>query len=117
MTFPRWLIESGLGEPAVHQVLGGDRPPATADPAGLRAFRDQPVSIDQMRLIAVRSRRRFWRDGDWIRERPLPTSDVTSRRLTAAEALDLVGPVGLDEVHEKGSFSVLWHDRGWLPLG
>src|SRR5689334_11416122 len=115
MTFPRWLIESGLGESAVSQVLGGDRPPETADSHALRAFWDQPIAIDQLREIAARSRRRFWRDGDWIRERPLAVSEVTSRRLTAVEALELAGPVGLDEIREKGSFSVRWRDRGWTP--
>ena len=29
------------------------------------------------------------------------------------EALELIGPIGLDEVREKASFSVKWRDRGW----
>ena len=45
--------------------------------------------------------------------KPMSISDVTARRLTAVEALDLIGPIGLDEVREKASFSVMWHDRGW----
>src|SRR5262245_59666776 len=99
MTFPRALIESGLGADAVSKVLGESR--------------DEPVSIDQLREIARLSRRRFWLCGDWIREQPLSISDVTARRLTAAEALDLIGPIGLGEVRERSSFSVRWRDRGW----
>jgi len=111
--FPRWLIESGLGIEAVKQVLGGEAPPETADPTTLQQYLNQPVTIDQIRDIADRSPRRFWLCGDWIREQPLSISDVTARRLTAVEALDLIGPVGLDEVREKSSFSVKWRDRGW----
>jgi hypothetical protein len=99
MTFPRALIESGLGADAVHKVLGDAR--------------DEPVSIDQLREIAKLSRRRFWLCGDWIREQPLSISDVTARRLTASEALDLIGPIGLDEVKASSSFSLSWRDRGW----
>jgi hypothetical protein len=43
----------------------------------------------------------------------LSISDVTARKLTALEALDLIGPIGLDEVREKSSFSVKWRERGW----
>ena len=111
--FPRWLIESGLGVDAVRQVLGGEAPGQTADPTTLQQYLDQSVSDDQVREIATRSTRRFWLCGDWVREQPMSISDVTARRLTAAEALDLIGPIGLDEVREKASFSVKWHDRGW----
>ena len=75
-----------------------------------------PSRIDQVRRIAKLSRRRFWLCGDWIREQPLSVSDVTARRLTAVEALDLIGPVGLDEVNGQPSFNVKWRDRGWGPL-
>ena len=98
--FPRWLIESGLGADAVKHVLDGVDPPET-------------LSIEQIREIAVRSARRFWLCGDWVREQPLSISDVTARRLTAVEALELIGPFGLDEVREKSSFSVKWRERGW----
>ena len=93
------MIERGLGADAVTKVMGSDA--------------DDALSIDQIREIARQSRRRFWLCGDWIREQPLSISDVTARRLTAAEALDLIGPIGLDEVHEKSSFSVKWRERGW----
>jgi hypothetical protein len=99
MTFPRSLIEDGLGADAVNEVLGGDR--------------GEPVSSEQVREIAKLSRRRFWLCGDWIREQPLSISDVTARRLTAAEALDLIGPIGLGEVRARSSFSVQWRQRGW----
>jgi hypothetical protein len=99
MTFPRGMIEKGLGSDAVSKVLGTDE--------------DAPISVDQVRQIARLSRRRFWLCGDWIREQPLSVSDVTARRLTAVEALDLIGPVGLDEVSAKTSFNVKWRDRGW----
>jgi hypothetical protein len=111
--FPRWLIESGLGVDAVRQLLGGDRPGQAADPTVLQQYLDQSVSEDQVREIAIRSTRRFWLCGDWVREQPMSISDVTARRLSAAEALDLIGPIGLDEVREKASFSVKWRDRGW----
>jgi hypothetical protein len=111
--FPRWLIESGLGVDPVRQVLGGDPPGQAADPTVLQQYLDQSVSDDQVREIATRSTRRFWLCGDWIREQPMSISDVTARRLSAAEALDLIGPIGLDEVREKASFSVKWRDRGW----
>jgi hypothetical protein len=111
--FPRWLIESGLGVDAVKQVLGGDPPGQTADPTTLQQYLDQEISDDQVRDIATRSPRRFWLCGDWVREQPMSISDVTARRLTAAEALELIGPIGLDEVREKASFSVKWRDRGW----
>ena len=110
--FPRWLIESGLGVDAVKQVLGGD-PPADRGSDDLQQYLDQPISDEQVRDIATRSPRRFWLCGDWVREQPMSISDVTARRLTAAEALDLIGPIGLDEVREKASFSVKWRDRGW----
>jgi len=99
MTFPRLMVERGLGTDAVTKVLGSDA--------------DETLSIDQVREIAKQSRRRFWLCGDWIREQPLSISDVTARRLTATEALDLIGPVGLDEVKASSSFSVKWRDRGW----
>jgi len=99
MTFPRGMIEKGLGADAVTKVLGTDE--------------DASVSVDQIRQIARLSRRRFWLCGDWIREQPLSVSDVTARRLTAVEALDLIGPVGLDEVSGQASFNVKWRDRGW----
>jgi hypothetical protein len=111
--FPRWLIESGLGVDAVRQVLGGDSPGQAADPTTVQLYQDQSVSDEQVREIANRSTRRFWLCGDWIREQPMSISDVTARRLTAAEALALIGPIGLDEVREKASFSVKWRDRGW----
>ena len=93
------MIERGLGAEAVAKVLGGDA--------------DETLSIEQVREIAKQSRRRFWLCGDWIREQPLSISDVTARRLTAAEALELIGPVGLNEVKASSSFSVKWRDRGW----
>jgi hypothetical protein len=99
MMFPRGMIEKGLGVDAVSKVLGTDE--------------DAPISVDQVKQIARLSRRRFWLCGDWIREQPLSISDVTARRLTAAEALELIGPVGLDEVKASSSFSVKWRDRGW----
>jgi hypothetical protein len=99
MTFPRSMIESGLGADAVSEVLGSDH--------GL------PVSIEQVREIARLSRRKYWLCGDWIREQPLSVSDVTARRLSAAEALDLIGPIGLGEVRQRSSFSVKWRERGW----
>ena len=111
--FPRWLIESGLGADAVMHVMDGVPPSANADDESLRRYWDQPVSIDQIRDIAARSQRRFWLCGDWVRAQPLSISDVTARRLTAVEALDLIGPIGLDEVREKSSFSVRWRERGW----
>ena len=94
------MIETSLGADAVSEVLGND---GVVD----------AVSIDQVRAIARLSRRRFWLCGDWIREQPLSISEVTARRLTAAEALDLIGPIGLGEVKERSSFSVKWRDRGW----
>ena len=103
MTFPRLMIERGLGADAVGKVLGSDG----------SSEADAVLSIDQIREIAKQSRRRFWLCGDWIREQPLSISDVTARRLTATEALDLIGPVGLDEVKASSSFSVKWRDRGW----
>ena len=99
MTFPRLMIERGLGADAVNKVLGEGE--------------NEALSVDQIREIARQSRRRFWLCGDWIREQPLSISDVTARRLTAAEALELIGPVGLDEVKASSSFSVKWRDRGW----
>jgi hypothetical protein len=102
--FPRWLVESGLGADAVNDVLGGN---AFAPAA------DQPISTEQLREIARRSQRRFWLCGDWIREQPMSISDVTARRLSATEALELIGPIGLDEVRAKASFSLKWRDRGW----
>ena len=111
--FPRWLIESGLGADAVQHVLGGVPPPEAADHETWRQYWDQPVSTDLIRDIAARSQRRFWLCGDWVREQPLSISDVTARKLTAVEALDLIGPIGLDDVHEKSSFSVKWRERGW----
>jgi hypothetical protein len=99
MTFPRLMIERGLGAEAVTKVLGDDT--------------DETLSIDQIREIAKQSRRRFWLCGDWIREQPLSISDVTARRLTAVEALDLIGPVGLDALKASSSFNVKWRDRGW----
>jgi len=42
----------------------------------------------------------------WRRTCDEPVSIDPLRAMTAAEALELVGPVGLDEVYEKGSFSV-----------
>jgi hypothetical protein len=93
------MIERGLGVEAVTKVLGGDT--------------DETLSTEQVREIAKQSRRRFWLCGDWIREQPLSISDVTARRLTAVEALDLIGPVGLDEVTASASFSLKWRDRGW----
>jgi hypothetical protein len=102
--FPRWLVESGLGADAVNDVLGGN---AFAPAA------DQPISTEQLREIARRSQRRFWLCGDWIREQPMSISDVTARRLSATEALELIGPIGLDEVRAKAAFSLKWRDRGW----
>jgi hypothetical protein len=99
MTFPRVMIERSLGAEAVSKVLGADA--------------DEVVSTDQIREIAKLSRRRFWLCGDWVREQPLSISDVTARRLTAAEALDLIGPVGLEQVAANASFSLKWRDRGW----
>ena len=90
--FPRWLIESGLGADAVMHVLDGVPRPRPRTTRRCGSIWDQPVSIDQIRDIAARSQRRFWLCGDWVREQPLSISDVTARRLTAVEALDLIGP-------------------------
>jgi hypothetical protein len=98
------MVESGLGADAVSDVLGKD---AFAPAA------DHPITAEQVREIARRSQRRFWLCGDWVREQPMSISDVTARRLSATEALELIGPIGLDEVREKASFSVQWRDRGW----
>ena len=93
------MIERGLGAEAVTKLVGDEG--------------NETLSVDHIREIAKLSRRRFWLCGDWIREQPLSISDVTARRLTAAEALDLIGPVGVDEVHAGSSFSLKWRDRGW----
>jgi hypothetical protein len=93
------MIETGLGADAVNEVLGSDR--------------GESVSVEQIREIAKLSRRKYWLCGDWIREQPLSVSDVTARRLSAAEALDLIGPIGLGEVRARSSFNVKWRDRGW----
>ena len=115
VTFPRWLIESGLGEEAVKDLLGGDTPASGADHDTWRLYWDQPVSIDQIRAIAARSRRPFWLYGEMIYMDQVADLGPPTRTLTAAEALELVGPVGLDEVHEKGGFGINWRERGWGP--
>ena len=114
-TFPRWLIESGLGEDAADEVLGGERPAPDADYDTRRIFWDQPVSIDQIRAIATRSRRVFWLYRQTVTLDQFPDLGPPTRTLTAAEALELCGPVGLDEVHEKAGFDISWRDRGWSP--
>src|SRR5262249_30064857 len=90
-TYPRWLIETGLGEEAVKAVLGGERPAPEADHATWRVYWDQPVAIDQIRAIAARSPRPFWLYGDIVRMDQFSDRPPT-RTLTAAEALEPVGP-------------------------
>jgi len=114
-TFPRWLIESGLGEEAVTELLGGERPAPDADYDSLRLFWDQPVSIDQIRAIAARSQRPFWLYGEMVFMDQQRDMGSPKRTLTATEALELCGPVGLDQVREKGAFSINSREHGWSP--
>src|SRR4029079_10065928 len=99
MTFPRLMIERGLGADAVTKVMGSDA--------------DDALSVDQIREIARQSRRRFWLCGDWIRAQPLSISDVTARRVTAAVSLAVIDPGVLYEVKARSSLSLMWCARGW----